>query len=158
MTAHASHVHHPAVPRRTTAETAAILVCVADDCFEKAQAAAPGLATSRDETGLREYYKLIATGLGCLDTAVRINKFPPRVEVKIKIRYASILSSETENLMDAETTLQSAIATCEKHRLSDLKIYVQFLFLKVLFRRKPKAALISIQNHINDCTDRRHTY
>ncbi|CAK7202335.1 hypothetical protein SEUCBS139899_005058 [Sporothrix eucalyptigena] len=145
-------------PKRTPAEAASLLVCVADECLAKAQAAAPALAKSRNEDRLREYYKLLATGLGCLDTAVRTFKFPPRIEVKIKIRYASILSVETENLMEAETALQSAIATCEKHRLADLKIYVQFLFMKVLFRRKPKAALISIQTHIADCSDRRQTY
>lgn len=145
-------------PKRTPGEAAALLVCIADECLAKAQAAAPALAQSRNEDRLKEYYKLLATGLGCLDTAVRTFKFPPRIEVKIKIRFASILSTETENLMEAETALQSAIATCEKHRLPDLKIYVQFLFMKVLFRRKPKAALISIQTHIADCSDRRQTY
>ncbi len=103
-----------AAGKRSPADAAALLVCVADDCLAKAQAAAPALAKTRNEAALREYYKLLATGLGCLDTAVRTFKFPPRVEVKIKIRYASILSTETENLMDAETALQSAIATCEK--------------------------------------------
>ncbi|CAK7568652.1 MAG: hypothetical protein SEPTF4163_006650 [Sporothrix epigloea] len=145
-------------PRRAPAEAAALLVCVADECLAKAQAAAPALAKSRNEGHLREYYKLLATGLGCLDTAIRTFKFPPRIEVKIKLRYASILSVETENLMEAETALQSAIATCEKYRLADLKLYVQFFFMKLLFRRKPKAALISIQTHINDCSDRRQTY
>ncbi|CAK7267116.1 hypothetical protein SEPCBS119000_002378 [Sporothrix epigloea] len=145
-------------PRRTPAEAAALLVCVADECLTKAQLAAPALVKTQNEAHLREYYKLLATGLGCLDTAVRTFKFPPRIEVKMKLRYASILSVETENLMEAETALQSAIATCEKYRLADLKLYVQFLFMKVLFRRKPKAALISIQTHIADCSDRRQTY
>lgn len=133
-------------------DTPAVLICVANDCFRVAHSAVQDVATSLDQTGLGEYYKLIATGLGCLDAALSLNKLPPRTEANIRLRYATILGEETDNLTEAEVALTKGITVCEKNRLADLKYCMQFQLLKVLFRRNRKAALVALDKNIGEAT------
>lgn len=133
-------------------DTPAVLTCVADDCFQTAHAAVQDIATSLDKQRVDEYYKLIATGLGCLDAALNLNKLAPRAEANIRLRYATALSEETDNLMEAETALTKGIAVCEKNRFTDLKYCMQFQLLKVLFRRNRKAAFVEIEKNIQDAS------
>lgn len=133
-------------------DTPAVLICVANDCFRVAHSAMQDLATSLDQTALDEYYKLVATGLGCLDAALMLNKLPPRTEANIRLRYATILSEETVDLSQAEVTLTKGITVCEKNRLADLKYCMQFQLLKVLFRRNRKAALVALDKNISEAT------
>lgn len=105
---------------------------------------------SLDQTTMDEYYKLIATGLGCLEAALALNKLPPRAEANVRLRYATILSEETDNLTEAEVALTKGIAVCEKHRLTDLKYCMQFQLLKVLYRRNRKAALVALDKNISE--------
>lgn len=141
-----SHVQTPT----SHFDTPAVLTCVADDCFQAAHSAVHDIATSLNKQRVDEYYKLIATGLGCLDAALNLNKLPPRAEANIRLRYATALSEETDNLMEAETALTKGIAVCEKNRFTDLKYCMQFQLLKVLFRRNRKAAFIEIDKNIGD--------
>lgn len=99
-----------------------------------------------------EYYKMIATGLGCLEAALALNKLPPRAEANVRLRYATILSEETDNLTLAEVALTKGIAVCEKNRLTDLKYCMQFQLLKVLYRRNRKAALVALDKNISEAT------
>lgn len=131
-------------------DTPAVLTCVADDCFQTAHAAVQDIATSLDQQRVDEYYKLVATGLGCLDAALNLNKLAPRAEANIRLRYATALSEETDNLMEAETALTKGIAVCEKNRFTDLKYCMQFQLLKVLYRRNRKAAFVEIDKNIKD--------
>lgn len=144
----------PSMPHAQTPtshfDTPAVLTCVADDCFQTAHAAVQDIATSLDKQRVDEYYKLIATGLGCLDAALNLNKLAPRAEANIRLRYATALSEETDNLMEAETALTKGIAVCEKNRFTDLKYCMQFQLLKVLFRRNRKAAFVEIEKNIQD--------
>lgn len=107
---------------------------------------------------LKEYHKLIATGLACLDVALQSNKLVPRLEARVRLRYASMLLEETTNYAEAETILTKGISVSEKHRLTDLKFCMEYLHVKVLFQRNPKAAFISLDAHIADCTTYRHTH
>ncbi|OIW29773.1 hypothetical protein CONLIGDRAFT_654231 [Coniochaeta ligniaria NRRL 30616] len=133
-------------------DTLSLLICVAEDCFAKARACVRDVGKSLNPDTVKEYHKLIATGLGCLDVAMQSNKIWPRLEARIRLRYASILVEETTNYMEAETTLMKGINLCERHRLTDLKYCMQYLHVKVLFQRNPKAAFISVDTHISDCT------
>jgi hypothetical protein len=92
----------------------AVLVCVAEDCFARAAAAAREVARRLDETGVHEYHKLVSTGLGCLDAALQSGRLAPRAEARIRLRYAALLVDETENLTEAETALTKGMALCEK--------------------------------------------
>ncbi|KAL0465691.1 cohesin loading factor domain-containing protein [Neurospora intermedia] len=137
-------------------ETLPLLLCVAEDCFAKAHAAASGIARSMSDSEVKEYHKMVATGLGCLEVAMNSNKLWPRLEARLCLRYASVLIEETTNIMEAETALTRGILVCEKHRFVDLKYCSQFLLMKTLFQRNPRAAFKSLDTHIMDATMYKH--
>ena len=95
-------------------ETLPLLLHVAEDCFEKANAAAQQAARTMTASEVAEHHKLVATGLGCLDVALKSNKLWPRLEARLCLRYTSILIEETTNITEAETTLTRGISVCEK--------------------------------------------
>jgi hypothetical protein len=97
-------------------DTLSLLICVAEDCFSKARACVRDVGKSLQPEIVKEYHKLIATGLGCLDVAMQSNKIWPRLEARIRLRYANILVEETTNYMEAETTLMKGISLCERVR------------------------------------------
>jgi hypothetical protein len=97
-------------------DTNALLVHVGEECLAKAQAALPIIISTLSEPQIKEYQKLVSTGLACLDAAIHSNKLSPRHEAKARLRYASILLEETENIQEAETTLFQGIKLCEKVR------------------------------------------
>lgn len=103
-------VGHAAPP----VDTLSLLICVAEDCFSKARQSVQEVGRSLHPDTVKEYHKLIATGLGCLDVALQSNKVWPRLEARIRLRYASMLVQETTNYMEAETTLMKGISLCEK--------------------------------------------
>lgn len=95
-------------------DTNSLLVCVAEEMFSTAHREVLRLADSLDARGVQEYQKMIATGLGCLETVLSSNKLLPRLEAKLQLRYASILCEETNNIMEAETALTKGITLCDK--------------------------------------------
>ncbi|KAF6819757.1 75k gamma secalin [Colletotrichum sojae] len=155
-------------------DTTAILIHVSEECFEKARRGVQKVAASLTEEQVREYQKLITTGLACLEAAFQSNRLSPRQEARARLRYASILCDETENLQEAETALSKGITICEKvgdsqtylsyvvsltpfkHRYADLKYCMQYLLLKVLFQRNQKAAFIAIDKNISDSLTFKH--
>jgi len=98
----------------THVETLPLLLCVAEDCFARANAAARDVAKSMSADEIKEHHKVVATGLGCLEVALKSNKLSPRLEARLCLRYASILTEETTNLTQAETALTRGIAVCDK--------------------------------------------
>ncbi|KAL2139115.1 hypothetical protein VTI28DRAFT_5746 [Corynascus sepedonium] len=147
----------PATPQSPAhVETLPLLLCVAEDCFEKANAAAYKVAKTMGASEVAEHHRLVATGLGCLDVALKSNKLWPRLEARLCLRYTSVLIEETTNITEAETALTRGISVCEKHRFLDLKYSSQFLLMKTLFQRNQKAAFKSIESHIADCTTYKH--
>ncbi|KAJ3947286.1 uncharacterized protein N0V96_003677 [Colletotrichum fioriniae] len=139
-------------------DTTTILVHVAEECFEKARRGVQRVAVSGSDEQVREYQKLITTGLACLEAAFQSNRLSPRQEAKARLRYASILCDETENLQEAETALSKGITICDKHRYADLKYCMQYLLLKVLFQRNQKAAFIAVEKNIADCLTFKHIH
>ncbi|KIX93658.1 uncharacterized protein Z520_10564 [Fonsecaea multimorphosa CBS 102226] len=125
------------------------LLCVLADDYHEAARKLPALT--------EEYYTLISTALGCLESALANFKLPPLREAHVSLRYAQILYAETENYDEAETTLTKAIELCERHKFVDLKYEMQLLLSRVLYESKPKAALRDIQRMIEDIEAYRHT-
>ncbi|EHY56642.1 hypothetical protein HRR83_002275 [Exophiala dermatitidis] len=125
------------------------LLCVlADDYLEAA----------RKLTALsEEYYRLVATALGCLESNLTNFKLPPLQEAQISLRYAQILYEETENYDEAETKLTKSIDLCERHKFVDLKYEMHLLLSKVLYESRPKAAIREIERIIEDIEAYRHT-
>lgn len=75
---------------------------------------------------MQNYYKLIATGLGCLEAVLKVEplvfvyfisetecaqhfKMQPQLEAVVRLKYATILYEETENAMEAEEALSKGV-------------------------------------------------
>ncbi|KAK2628468.1 hypothetical protein QTJ16_001571 [Diplocarpon rosae] len=138
------------------ANTAKLLVALAEEYFEAAHEFAPSVAASMAETDVRAYEKLIATGLGCLDTALKNVRLPPRLEANIILRYACVLYDETENSMEAETVLSKGIALCERNHYDDLKYAMQFSLAQWIGKKNPKASMKALEGHANEAKAYQH--
>jgi len=115
VSSQANTPQYPAPTRPATIDPAMLLMSLAEDYFEAAHALASSVSLSMAPAHLDEYHKLIAMGLGALDTTLKnIPKLEPRVEANIRLRYAGVLYEETENSMEAETALSKGIALCER--------------------------------------------
>ena len=104
----------PAPPVNTQLEMDRLLISLAEEYFEAAHKLAPAVSPSMTAADVDSYSQLIATGLGCLDAALKHVQLGPRVEANIRLRYAAVLYEETENAMEAETTLSRGIALCQR--------------------------------------------
>lgn len=91
-----------------------LLISLAEEFFDAAHGIAPSVALSMDGNSVNIYGKLIATGLGCLETALKNVKLPPRLEANILLRFAGVLYEETDNFMEAELALSKGITLCER--------------------------------------------
>ena len=112
-TKHTSRVA-PVPPANTQLEMDRLLISLAEEYFEAAHKLAPAVSQSMTAADVDTYSQLIATGLGCLDAALKHVQLGPRVEANIRLRYAAVLYEETENAMEAETTLSRGIALCQR--------------------------------------------
>lgn len=97
-----------------TLDRSTLLMSLAEEYFDAAHELAPAVSMQMTAANVEEYEKLVSTGLGCLDTALKRVKLTPRVEANIRLRYAGVLYEETENFMEAETALSKGIALCER--------------------------------------------
>jgi hypothetical protein len=99
-------------------DSLSLLIPLAEEYFEAAHKLGPSVSTSMTPSNVDTYQRLIATGLGCLDKALRKGKLAPRMEANVRLRYAGVLHEETENTMEAETALAKGIVLCERVRHS----------------------------------------
>jgi hypothetical protein len=107
----------PAPPNiDSSSDTAMLLVSLAEEYFSAAHSFAPAAALSMTLENVEVYEKLIATGLGCLDTALKNVRLAPRLEANIRLRYAAVLLEETDNFMEGETALSKGITLCGRVR------------------------------------------
>lgn len=104
----------PTTDTDSPSDTAMLLVSLAEEYFDAAHEFAPAAALSMTLTNVEIYDKLIATGLGCLDTALKRVRLAPRLEANIRLRYAAVLLEETDNFMEGETALSKGITLCER--------------------------------------------
>lgn len=97
-----------------------------------------------------QYYKLMATGLSCMEAVLLKWRLYPRLEAALRLRYATLLYDETNNNRQAETVLSKGIALCQRNRLLDLKYSMQHLLTRILYKTSPKAALKSLDTVISE--------
>ncbi|RDL35012.1 Uncharacterized protein BP5553_06943 [Venustampulla echinocandica] len=133
-----------------------LLISLAEEFFEAAHKLAPSVSISMTPVNVETYERLIATGLGCLDIALKRARLPPRTEANVRLRYAGVLYEETENFMEAETALSKGIALCERHHYFDLKYAMQFLLTKLMSQKNPKAAMKALDGHISEAEAYQH--
>ncbi|KAL8693654.1 MAG: hypothetical protein Q9218_001564 [Villophora microphyllina] len=109
------------------------------------------------DNDIRQYYKLLAAGLGCLEILIKRLKLQPQLEATVRLRYASILHEDTQNSLEAEQTLSDGIKLCDRYRLFDLKYNMQHLLSRVLFDGSPRASLKFLDGVIKDTEAYEHT-
>jgi hypothetical protein len=134
-----------------------LLLSLADEYLAAAHSHGMLAALAKREASAEQYYKLVATALGCIESVLKNWRLQPLKEAQIRLRYAQILFEETENDLDAETTLSKGIELCERNKLLAIKYTMQMLLARVLHRSNPKAALKSIDGMIEDAEAYRHT-
>lgn len=132
------------------ADQSMLLLALAEEYFEAAHTIAPSISFSMTPENVDTYEHLIATGLGCLDSVLKHTKLAPRLEATVRLRYASVLYEETDNDMEAETTLSKGIGLCERNHYFDLKYAMQYLLAQLLAKKNPKAAMKSLDGHISE--------
>ena len=141
-----------------------LLISLAEEYFDAAHGLAPSVAASMTPENVDTYQKLIATGLSCLETALKNVKLPPRMEAIIRLRYAGVLYEETEDSIEAETALTRGIALCDRvckcapfiglsnrnvqNHYNDIKYAMQFLLAQFLSKKNPKAAMKTLDSQV----------
>ncbi|KAL2785662.1 cohesin loading factor-domain-containing protein [Aspergillus keveii] len=134
-----------------------LLLAMADEYLNAAHGQGTTVALLRREMELEEYYRLVATGLGCLEAVLKNWRLQPRVEALVRLRYARILFEETDNDLEAETALSKGIDLCERNRMLDLKYSMQHLLARMLYKTNHKAALKAVDGMIQDVEAYRHS-
>ena len=133
-----------------------LLLSLAEEYFAAAHGYGSMADIGRREIELQSYYKLIATGLGCLEAVLKHFKMQPETETMVRLRYATMLFEETENTMEAEETLDRGIILCGLHHFADLQYNMQHLRARMLFSKTPRAAFKFLDGVINDAEAYQH--
>ncbi|KAG8532133.1 uncharacterized protein KY384_003772 [Bacidia gigantensis] len=120
---------------------ATLLLALAEQYFGLAYGPESKEANAASISEGDNYFKLISAGLGCLETVLAKCTVAPEQEALVRLRYASILYEETEDVMEAEEALSKSISVADRHKLYDLKYNMQHLMVRVLFERRSPAAL-----------------
>ena len=142
----------------TEIDYALLLIDLSEEYFDAAYGKPTQDQPAKKEADMNVFYKLIATGLGCLEVVLKQwrSTLQPAVEAAVRLRYASILYKETDNVSEAEEVLSKGIAQCDKLRLLDLKYNMQHLLARVTFATNPKAANKYLDTVIRDAEVQNH--
>ena len=116
------------MPRRaaeSSVDYQVVLLALAEEYFEAAFGAGSNTDYGERERQTDLYFKLIATGLRCLEVVLRVGhahrcefdvancykqwRLQPKLEALTRFRYATILYQETENFMEAEESLSQGV-------------------------------------------------
>ncbi|EON61650.1 hypothetical protein W97_00866 [Coniosporium apollinis CBS 100218] len=134
-----------------------LLLSLAEDYIAAAHGMGSLVALHCRNADMEAYYKLIATGLGCMESVLKNWRLHPRMEAELRLRYAGLLHQETENSAQTESVLSKGITLCDRNRLLGLKYSMHHLLARVLFKTNPRAALKSLDNLIPDVEASEHT-
>lgn len=140
----------PMAPQPPPIDYQTLLLSLAEDYLAAAHAEGSLKALREREIDTRRYYKLIATGLGCLETLLNRFRMQPHMEAIVRLRYASVLYDETDNMMEAEQSLSDGIKLCDRYRFLDLKYNMEHLLAQVLFKGSPRASKKFLDGVIKD--------
>ncbi|KAF2085765.1 hypothetical protein K490DRAFT_45695 [Saccharata proteae CBS 121410] len=148
-------------PVQVPTDHVALFISLGEEYVAAARSMGSTTATTQDEAHRAQYYKLMATGLGCMDNALRLfKKYPapwnlpnkdawnPRMEHVLTLRYCSLLYEETDNDEITEELLGKAIPNCERLRHRDLAYSMQHLLARLTFKNQPRAALKMLEDMI----------
>lgn len=146
---------HPP-PKALPADLSVMLLTAADEYVAAARGMGALVVREKREVDLRQYQKLMATGMGCMDTVLRDFSLLPRDEAKLRLRYASLLVEETDNTTEIDDVLSKQISLCGRCRLQDLKYASLHLQARYQFQTNHRAALKGLDAPIKDAEAFQH--
>ena len=133
-----------------------LLVSMAEEYFTAAHSRGSMANILSLDDDCEEYYKLLSLGLSCLEGLLRRYKLSPEMEVKVRLRYATVLHEETDNTMEAEEALSKGILICERHRYEDMKYNMQHLLIRLMFQKNPRASFKFLERCVADAMAYQH--
>ncbi|CAG8175824.1 unnamed protein product [Penicillium olsonii] len=139
-----------AKPSKPPVDYQVLLLSLADEYLNAAHARGTPTSMASGDSDVDEYYKLVATGLGCLEAVLKNWRLQPRKEALVRLRYARTLFEETDNDIEAETALSKG------NRMLDLKYSMQHLLARMLHKTNSKASLKAVDGMIQDVEAYRH--
>jgi hypothetical protein len=148
------HAHTP--PKALPADLSVMLLSAADEYIAAARGMASLVVRDKRDADLRQYYKLMSTGMGCMDTVLKEFSMVPRDEAKLRLRYASLLIEETDNTSEIDEVLSKQISLCGRCRLQDLKYASLHLQARYQFKTNHRAALKALDKPISEAETFQH--
>ncbi|KTW28553.1 hypothetical protein T552_01813 [Pneumocystis carinii B80] len=110
---------------------------------------------SKERFSYEEYYKLIATGLGCLETLLCYDRLETNIEIRTRFRMAEIIFYETEDLHKAEWILSKGVILAQrKNEDIEMRFAMQHLQIRILARKSLKTAQILLKSCIEEAEER----
>ena len=125
----------------------ATLLSLSDEYVTAAHAMSGRLCSPEaTEEDLSQYHKLIATGLGCLESLIaNYRPHEARKEARVRLRFVNLLFEETEDTITTEEVLSKGISFCERNRLTDSKYAMHHLLVRVMYKTNPTAAIKTLE-------------
>ncbi|KAH5336467.1 hypothetical protein HBI23_048150 [Parastagonospora nodorum] len=148
--------HAQPPPKALPADLSVMLLSAADEYIAAARGMGTRVVRSRREADVLQYHKLMATGLGCMDTVLRDFHLLPRDEARLRLRYATLLAEETDNTAEIDEVLSKQISLCGRCRLQDLKYASLHLQARYQFKTNHRAALKSLDKPITEAETFQH--
>lgn len=99
----------PAPPAPPPVDYQQLLLVLAEDYINAAHGMGSLVAFYRRAEDLKQYYDLMATGLGCIEASLREFRLLPQMEAFLTLQYANLLFQETENYDEVERWLSKAV-------------------------------------------------
>ncbi|KAF2006100.1 hypothetical protein P154DRAFT_603374 [Amniculicola lignicola CBS 123094] len=146
----------PTPSKALPTDLSVLLLSAADEYINAARDLGAIIALKQRHADLTQYYKLMALGLGCMETVLKEFNLVPKEEAKLRLRYASLLIEETNNPSEIEACLTKGIALCDRSRLVDLKYSMQHLQARYQFQTNHRAALKSLDAPISEAETFQH--
>ncbi|KAF2810880.1 uncharacterized protein BDZ99DRAFT_441490 [Mytilinidion resinicola] len=131
-----------------------LLLLLAEEYIEAAHGMGPTVSLTHQDQ--ETYYKLMSTGMGCMDAVLLNYKLHPATEGQIRLRFATLLHNETNNDAKTDQVLNHGIMLCQRHRLLDLKYSMQHLQARALAKKNPGAAIKTLDKVIKEAEDYGH--
>ncbi|KAK7185348.1 hypothetical protein DPSP01_011113 [Paraphaeosphaeria sporulosa] len=140
--------HAPARP--LPADLMVLILSAAEEYIGAARSLGSTVAMTLKPADLDQYYRLMATAMGCMETVLKKYNQTPRDEAILRLRYASLLVEETDNTQDIEEILAKGITLCNRSKLIDLKYAMLHLQARYQFKSNHRAALKMLDQPISE--------
>ncbi|KAJ4335964.1 hypothetical protein N0V95_008743 [Ascochyta clinopodiicola] len=137
------------MPIQRTTDLSVMLLSAADEYIAAARGMGSAIARQKNDGDIQQYYKLMSTAMGCMDTVLRNYNMQPRDEAKLRLRYASLLIEETDNT-EIDEILSKGISLCARCRLQDLRYSMLHLQARYQFKTNHRAAFKALDKHISE--------